>query len=439
MPNATGFLSRFRRQPGVAPPRGNALVAQAALINEANPNNKLANNVKAYVDGYLRNRNNSAKVPPLNMKMANALHTYINTKRARVAGAAAAGAANEGAPPPVQNAAAVVAGNVPPSAPPSNVATQTANAVRQAGGNVRQANSAATAAAAQHTANQGRTPNQVANQAANAAVRTAPTNASPANVANTAATAAAAAVPPGNAPVAAANAAANAARKQALNQGQTTNQANTAAVNAAVKAVNNTAPRNLGVNTAGRIAANAVRNAGGNPNAVATAGTRAANNQAENKGVAPPPPPPPLPPRVPIIRQGGRVTKLPTPANLEAARKGINFNELKRRVAQRQARVAAAASAPKNNSIEEIQGGPRNNKYGNNKRTNKSRAMSTDALLFQLGSRSMNARSPPYIAEALARLKNGSTSSNNKASLVKSLSNARNRYRVPNLTIPQVN
>ena len=64
------------------------------------------------------------------------------------------------------------------------------------------------------------------------------------------------------------------------------------------------------------------------------------------QALTPPPPPPPPPPRVSIIRQGGRVSKLPTGNNVETARKGINFNELKRRVAQRQARVAAAA--PKN-------------------------------------------------------------------------------------------
>ena len=345
MPNATGgFFSRFRKPAAAAPLRGNSLMAQAALINAVNPNNKLANNVKAYVDGYLRNRNNSAKVPPLNSKMANALHTYINAKRARVPGAAAAGAANAGATSNIQTAAALAAGNVPPSAPPSNVASQTANAVRQAGGNMRQASGAATAAAAQHTANQGKTPNQIARQTASVAVQTAPTNATPANVANTAANAAAAAVPPTKIPQAAANAAANAARQQALNQGRTPKQANAAAVNAAVTAVNNTAPKNLGVNAAGTIAASAVRNAGGNQSAVINARVKAANTQAENKGVAPPPPPPP--PRVPIIRQGGRVSKLPTPNNVETARKGINFNELKRRVAQRQARVAAAA--PKN-------------------------------------------------------------------------------------------
>ena len=346
MPNATGgFFSRFRKPAAAAPLRGNSLMAQAALINAVNPNNKLANNVKAYVDGYLRNRNNSAKVPPLNSKMANALHTYINAKRARVPGAAAAGAANAGATSNIQNAAALAAGQVPPSAPPSIVASQTANAVRQAGGNMRQASGAATAAAAQHTANQGRTPNQIARQTAKAAVQTAPTNATPANVANTAANAAAAAVPPTNIPQAAANAAANAARQHALNQGRTPNQANAAAVSAAVTAVNNTAPKSLGVSAAGNIAESAVRNAGGNASAVITAGARAANNQAATKGVAPPPPPPP-PPRVPIIRQGGRVSRLPTPSNVETARKGINFNELKRRVAQRQARVAAAA--PKN-------------------------------------------------------------------------------------------
>jgi hypothetical protein len=97
------------------------------------------------------------------------------------------------------------------------------------------------------------------------------------------------------------------------------------------------------------------------------------------------------------------------------------------------------SSGGENSNIEEIQGGRRNNKYGNNKRTNATRAMNTAALAQQIGySRNMNARSPSAIAEALSRLKNNSISNANKVALVASLSRARNNYGVSNLVIPPV-
>ena len=102
MPNITpGFWSKFGRG---APPQG----------NKANSN--LERNVGIYVQSYLKNRNVTNKVPPLNNFMAKALHTYINSKRARVGGAAAAAAGNAGASAPVQaNIAAACCVGVAPA------------------------------------------------------------------------------------------------------------------------------------------------------------------------------------------------------------------------------------------------------------------------------------------------------------------------------------
>jgi hypothetical protein len=133
------------------------------------------------------------------------------------------------------------------------------------------------------------------------------------------------------------------------------------------------------------------------------------------------------------------VANAPPSANANAVRQAAKAATLAAGATPAAANNASKMVTQKlNEPIEEIQGGPRNNAYGNNKRTNKSRAMNTSALVFQLGSRSMNARSPAYIAEALARLKNNSSSANNKASLVEILVRARNTYKVP-LVIPQVN
>jgi len=133
------------------------------------------------------------------------------------------------------------------------------------------------------------------------------------------------------------------------------------------------------------------------------------------------------------------VANAPPSANANAVRQAAKAATLAAGATPAAANNASKMVTQKlNEPIEEIQGGPRNNAYGNNKRTNKSRAMNTSALVLKLGSRGMNARSPAYIAEALARLKNNSSSANNKASLVEILARARNNYKVP-LVIPQVN
>jgi hypothetical protein len=181
MPNATGgFFSRFRRQPVTA--------------NNANKN--LERNVSVYVQSYLKNRNMPNKVPPINNYMARALHKYINSKRARVAGAAAAAAGNAGAPAPVQAAVAANVVNTPPSAPPSNAGNNAARAAQQAGATPTQQAAAAAGAAQQQALTNNKGPNAAqqagAAAAANAAQQARP-NATPAQQAQTANAGAAAA------------------------------------------------------------------------------------------------------------------------------------------------------------------------------------------------------------------------------------------------------
>jgi len=182
MPNATGgFFSRLRRQP-------------AAAVNNANKN--LERNVGIYVQSYLKNRNVPNKVPPINNYMAKALHKYINTKRARVAGAAAAAAGNVGAPGPVQAAAAQAAIQTPPATPPANVGTNVASAVQRAGATPLQITAAAAGAAQQQALGQNKGSNaaqQAGAEAAAKAAQQARPNASAAQQAQTAAAGAAAA------------------------------------------------------------------------------------------------------------------------------------------------------------------------------------------------------------------------------------------------------
>jgi len=176
MPNITsGFWSKFGKQPGAG---GN------------NANRNLERNVGIYVQSYLKNRNTPNKVPPLNNLMANALHKYINAKRARVAAAAAAAAGNAGAP--AQRQANIAAGTMstPPSAPPSVAGNNAANAAKRAGATAIQ-QAAAAASAAQQQALVLHKPPAAAQQAgaeaaANAAQQARP-NASAAQQAQTAA------------------------------------------------------------------------------------------------------------------------------------------------------------------------------------------------------------------------------------------------------------
>jgi hypothetical protein len=159
MPNWTGLRNRFFKTP-----------------NAAKANANLETNVRAFVNGYLRNRNTPNKVPPLNTAMANALHKYINVKRARKAGVVAAAVENANASKPVAAAAGVAAGNVPSNATPAAAGNKVANAVTNAGGNATQAAAAAAAAAKQQAVNQGKPANVANGLAAAAAAKAANAN-----------------------------------------------------------------------------------------------------------------------------------------------------------------------------------------------------------------------------------------------------------------------
>ena len=197
MPNFTSsFWSKFGRRTPLQ-------------VNDANSN--LERNVRVYVNSYLKNRNNQSKVPPLNKYVANALHKYINAKRARKAGVVAAAVENANASKTVAAAAGVVAGNAPSNATPAAAANETANQVVKAGGNANQAAAAAAAAAKQQAVNQGSTPAAANNAAAMAAAN--------------------AAVQQTNTPTAAANAAANGAQAANLPIPVAANAANMAYLN----------------------------------------------------------------------------------------------------------------------------------------------------------------------------------------------------------------
>ena len=182
MPNITsGFWSKFGRQP-------------ATVGNKANRN--LERNVGIYVQSYLKNRNTPNKVPPINNYIARAFHTYINAKRARVAGAAAAATANVGANQSIQRNVAAAVVTTPPSASPLMIGNKAANAAKQAGATPLQITAAAAGAAQQQALGQNKGPNAArqagAAAAANAAQQARP-NASAAQQAQTAAAGAAAA------------------------------------------------------------------------------------------------------------------------------------------------------------------------------------------------------------------------------------------------------
>jgi len=175
MVNFSGFRNRFFKKPNVVAPKPNTA------------NSNLEKNVRAYVNGYLKNRNTPNKVPPLNSSMANALHKYINSKRARTAGAVAGVLGNANATVPVQQAGAAAVVNVPSTATPAATGNQVGNKVANAGGNATQAAAAAATAAKQQAVNQGK-PANVANQAgATAAARMANANTQTPNAASNAA------------------------------------------------------------------------------------------------------------------------------------------------------------------------------------------------------------------------------------------------------------
>ena len=164
------------------------------MSNKANSN--LERNVGIYVQSYLKNRNAPNKVPPINNYMAKALHKYINTKRARVAGAAAASAGNVGASGPVQAAVAENVVKTPPSAPPLTAGNNAARAAQQAGATPAQQAAAAAGAAQQQALVLYKSPaaaQQAGAEAAANAAQNARPNASAAQQARTAAAGAAAA------------------------------------------------------------------------------------------------------------------------------------------------------------------------------------------------------------------------------------------------------
>jgi hypothetical protein len=128
--------------------------------------------------------------------MAKALHKYINTKRARVAGAAAAATGNAGASVPVQTVVAARVVNTHPSASPSRTGNNAASAAQRAGATPLQITAAAAGAAQQQALGQNRGTNaaqQAGAEAAAAAAQQARPNASAAQQAQTAAAGAAAA------------------------------------------------------------------------------------------------------------------------------------------------------------------------------------------------------------------------------------------------------
>ena len=119
-------------------------------------NKNLETNVRTYVNGYVRNRNDPTKVPPLNKAMANALHKYINSKRLRAAANVAAAVGNANGTKNVQNKAAATMVNASTNTNPENLGANVAQQVIQAGGNAKQAAAGAAAAAKQQALNQGK-------------------------------------------------------------------------------------------------------------------------------------------------------------------------------------------------------------------------------------------------------------------------------------------
>lgn len=200
MPNFTSsFWSKFgRRTP--------------SQVNDANSN--LERNVRVYVNSYLKNRNNQAKVPPLNKYVANALHKYINAKRIRSAGAAAAAVQAAGGNANNAARAAAAAAQTSPSASPAVAGQNVQNALLAIQAPPAQAAAAAAGAAKQQALALGQGSNAANNAGARAAANAANNarpNATPNQAANTAASGAAAAGLNANAQAAAAQAAAAAA------------------------------------------------------------------------------------------------------------------------------------------------------------------------------------------------------------------------------------
>jgi len=267
MVNFSGFRNRFFKKPNVVAPKPNTA--------NVGPNSNLEKNVRAYVNGYLQNRNTPNKVPVLNKSMVNALHKYINSKRARTAGAVAGVLGNANAPVPVQQAGAAAVVNVPSNATPAATGNQVGNKVANAGGSPIQAAASAAIAAKQQAVNQGK-PANVANQAgATAAARMANANTQTPNAASNAARngAAAAGLPE--------NAQENAAKRAGTAAVLGNASAPVAVQEAGARAAGNS---NATPAAAGNKVANAVMNAGGNATQAAAAAAAVAKQQAVNQG-----------------------------------------------------------------------------------------------------------------------------------------------------------
>ena len=178
MVNFSGFRNRFFKKPNVVAPKTNTA--------NVGPNSNLEKNVRAYVNGYIRNRNTN-KLPNLNKAMVLALHKYVNFKRPRAAGTVAGVLGNAKAPETVQLAGGLAAGNVPLTATPAAAGSQVGNNVKTAGGNATQAAAAAAAAAKQQAVSQGKPANVANGLAAAAAAKAANTNTQTPNAASNAA------------------------------------------------------------------------------------------------------------------------------------------------------------------------------------------------------------------------------------------------------------
>ena len=173
-----GIFNRFFKTPNSTVPISNVPnpnTTSSSVPANVGPNSNLEKNVRAYVNGYIRNRNTN-KLPNLNKAMVLALHKYVNFKRPRAAGTVAGVLGNAKAPEKVQLAGGLAAGNVPLTATPAAAGSQVGNNVKTAGGNATQVAAAAAAAAKQQAVSQGKPANVATQAGATAAARMANAN-----------------------------------------------------------------------------------------------------------------------------------------------------------------------------------------------------------------------------------------------------------------------
>ena len=274
-----GIFNRFFKTPNSTVPISNVPnpnTTSSSVPANVGPNSNLEKNVRAYVNGYIRNRNTN-KLPNLNKAMVLALHKYVNFKRPRAAGTVAGVLGNAKAPEKVQLAGGLAAGNVPLTATPAAAGSQVGNNVKTAGGNATQAAAAAAAAAKQQAVNQGKPANVATQAGATAAARMANANTqTPVAASNAARNGAAAAGLPENAQE---NAAKRAGTAAVLGNAS----APVAVQEAGARAAGNV-PLTATPADAGNKVAIAVTNAGGNATQAAAAAATAAKQQAVSQG-----------------------------------------------------------------------------------------------------------------------------------------------------------